>query len=148
MAYCIRKAKYRWVHDLWSTDFAIIISTSNTRGFAAFLPKYTYNNYILHILHNYIIYNIYMYICLKWTQFLKINAGNSLSEGTPLPTSQSVDWGVNREEALCKGVTYTASPIASLGGYLTYSSTYWRGGSGGIDFRRERERKVEIKKNA
>ena len=27
----------------------------------------------------YIIYNIYTYICLKCTQFLKINAGNSLS---------------------------------------------------------------------
>ena len=25
-------------------------------------------------------YGIYMYICLKCTQFLKINAGNSLSE--------------------------------------------------------------------
>ena len=51
MAYCLRKAKYRWVHDLLSTDFAIIISISNMRGFAAFLTKYTYNNYILHRLH-------------------------------------------------------------------------------------------------
>ena len=51
MAYCISKAKYRWVQEIESTDFAIIISISNTRGFAAFLTKYTYNNYILHILH-------------------------------------------------------------------------------------------------
>ena len=51
MAYCIRKAKYRWVHYLYSMDFAITISILNTRGFAAFLTKYTYNNYILHILH-------------------------------------------------------------------------------------------------
>ena len=30
----------------------------------------------------YIIYNMYTYICLKCTQFLKINAGDSLSEDT------------------------------------------------------------------
>ena len=29
-----------------STDFAIIISISNTSGFGAFLKQYTYNNYI------------------------------------------------------------------------------------------------------
>ena len=48
------------------------------------------------------------------------------NQRTPLLTSQSVDWSVNGKEALCKGVTYTVSPIASLGGYLTYSTTYWR----------------------
>ena len=51
MTYCTRKAKYRSVHDLQSTDFAIIISISNTRGFAVFLTKYMYNNYILYILY-------------------------------------------------------------------------------------------------
>ena len=44
MVYCIRKAKYRW-------DFDIIISNSNTGGFAIFLTKCTYNNYMLHILY-------------------------------------------------------------------------------------------------
>ena len=32
-------------------DFAIIILITNMGGFAAFLTKYMYNNYILHILH-------------------------------------------------------------------------------------------------
>ena len=41
-------------------DFAIIISISNTRGFAAFLTKYPYNNYILHILH--ILYITFIHI--------------------------------------------------------------------------------------
>ena len=57
---------------LLSTDFAIIISISNTRGFGAFLQNiriiiiFTYITCIIH--------SIYRYICLKCTQFLKINA--------------------------------------------------------------------------
>ena len=57
-------------------NFAIIISILNKKAFGLFLRKYTYNNYI-NIYYN-IIYSIY--ICLKCTQFRKINAGNSLSE--------------------------------------------------------------------
>ena len=72
------KAKYEWVHGI--SDFAVIISIPNTRGFAAFLTKYTYNNYIYTYYVCYITYSIYMYICLKCTQFLKINAYNSLSD--------------------------------------------------------------------
>ena len=64
---------------LQSTDFAIIISISNTRGFRAFLTKYTYNNVFTYITYyTYIIYSIYMHICWKCTQFLKINASNSI----------------------------------------------------------------------
>ena len=60
--------------DAWhkSIEFAIMISISiNTRGFGAFLTKYTYNKIYLHLLHilyngiyRYIIY-IYIHIFLK-----------------------------------------------------------------------------------
>ena len=41
------KVKCTWVHaHPKSTDFAMIILISNTRGFGAFLTKYKYNNYI------------------------------------------------------------------------------------------------------
>ena len=67
--------------DAWykSTDFAIMITISvNTGGFGAFLTncaynKYTYLYYIIACIRN-------TYICLKCTKFLKINAGNSLSD--------------------------------------------------------------------
>ena len=54
MQHIVYNAKYGWVHGIQSTDFAITISISNTRGFAAFLTKSTYNNYI----YMYYIYNI------------------------------------------------------------------------------------------
>ena len=42
-------------------DFAIIISISNTRGFVAFVTKYTHNNYI-YIYYIYYIQHLYVYL--------------------------------------------------------------------------------------
>ena len=69
-----------------STDFAIIISISYTRGFSGFLTKYMHNIYIHYI------YSIYTYICFKCTHFLKINAGNSLSVYSLVSISVELSW--------------------------------------------------------
>ena len=70
--------------SVWNkcTDFAILITISvnaryevRSRHAVAYLTKYTYHEYILHILYHFL--NIY--VCLKFTRFLRINAGNSLS---------------------------------------------------------------------
>ena len=53
-------------------------------GFDTFLTKYTYNNYI-YIYYIHYIYSIYTYICLKCTQFLKINPGNFVSDQSCYP---------------------------------------------------------------
>ena len=69
MTYCIVKVKCTLNAGHKSTDFAIMITTANTRGFGAFLRKYTYNKYI----YIYYICYIISFVCI----FI-INAGNSL----------------------------------------------------------------------
>ena len=77
MAHCIIKAKYSWLHVF---NLRTLLSPVQCR-IQEHLLHFSQNIIIIIIFTyiTYIIYSIYTYICLKCTQFLKINAGNSLS---------------------------------------------------------------------
>ena len=76
MAYFIIKAKYGWLHVF---NLRTLLSPFQCRMQERLL--HFQQNIIIIIIFTYITYSIYSYIYLKCTQFLKINAGNSLSDG-------------------------------------------------------------------
>ena len=76
MTYCVIKSKCTLVHAFNLRNLFSSFQSQITL-FGEFLTKYSNSIYITYIW--YIIYSIYTYICLKCTQFLKINGGNSLS---------------------------------------------------------------------
>ena len=72
------KAKCTWVHAF---DLRTLLSSFQSQILEGLVPFFKNICIIIIFTYNtYIIYIIYTYIFLKCTQFLKINAGNSLSD--------------------------------------------------------------------